>query len=141
MSRLTIQPYFFLFLPLGTVAIIYYMFRPFLAVLALAAILAVVLKPAYLWFKNRLGFGATGGALVFSLIMLVILVAISSLLLGRVFMETRGLYESLIGQQSVSRRNSLLTSGSTWGSWLTGWLVIWRSSFPARWGWCSSSFF
>lgn len=100
MNRLTIQPYFFLALLLGVLAVVYFMFRPFLAVLALAAILAVALKPTYFWFKNRFNLGSRWGALIFSLLILVLLAAIFSLLLGRVFMEARGLYESLAGQRS-----------------------------------------
>lgn len=75
MSHDTIRPYFLLAILSGSALLVFFIFKPFLIPLALAAIFAVVLQPVYQYFLKRVrGYSAVaaGATILLGVICLVV---------------------------------------------------------------------
>lgn len=92
-SRL--QLWFFAGLFLLTVVVAFLVFRPFVDVLALAAIVAVVLHPVYQWVRRQGKIGPRLAALAVIVAALLLLIAALSFIVTKVFYQAQNLYMSL----------------------------------------------
>jgi predicted PurR-regulated permease PerM len=98
MNNLKLQHYFLAIVLLGVLVLTFLVFRPFLGVLAMAAVFAVIFQPIYRWMLSRLGGGGNrrGWASLFTVIAATILVLIPLTLLGaQIVREAGQLYDSL----------------------------------------------
>lgn len=90
-----LQLQFLLVLLIGTLLLSFFIFKPFFAPLALAAVFSVVLEPLYRKLSRRIGNMESIAALLTVLISVVCVLVPLTLLSTRVFEESRQLYGSL----------------------------------------------
>src|SRR3989344_1767950 len=107
-----IQEIFLVALLLATAVLAFYIFKPFLIPLALAAIFAVALAPLYRLILRGIGSRESLAALLTVLVSLVCLVAPVALLSTRVVVEARQFYASLESGESGASLDSALNSGA-----------------------------
>ncbi|MES2315073.1 MAG: AI-2E family transporter [Patescibacteria group bacterium] len=90
-----LQLQFLLVLLVGTLVLSFFIFKPFLAPLALAIVFSVVLQPLYKFISRRLGNKPSIASLI-TVALTILCIFIPAVLLGtQVFQEARGLYGSL----------------------------------------------
>lgn len=102
-----LQLHFLLILLAGTLVLSFFIFKPFLASLALAAVFAVVLTPLYKRILRRLGNRESIASLATVVVCVICVLVPVSLLSVQVFEESKSLYFSLV---SGSGAGSVLTS-------------------------------
>lgn len=98
---------FFFALLIGVIILAVAIFRPFLIVLSIAAALAVVLHPVYLWVRRRLTGGISWIAALLTTIAFFVVLAVPLYFIGaKVVAETESLYHALTddgaGQQHIT---------------------------------------
>ncbi len=102
MQAESLRPYFLLALLLGAFVLTFYIFKPFLIPLALAAVFAIVLRPVYRRIlravKGSSGLAALGSILFF----IVCIVVPIALVLTQIVTEASGLYEYFINGEGVA---------------------------------------
>ncbi|PIR83901.1 hypothetical protein COU18_00595 [Candidatus Kaiserbacteria bacterium CG10_big_fil_rev_8_21_14_0_10_51_14] len=91
-----LQLHFLLLLLAGALVLSFFIFRPFLAPLALAMVFAVVLQPFYRRVVRSMGNRESIGALVTVVISIVCVLLPLSFLGTRIFQESVGVYNSLV---------------------------------------------
>lgn len=101
------QLHFLLLLLAGAAVLSFFIFRPFLAPLVLAAVFAVVLQPLYRAIVRSLGNRESIAALATVLLSVVCILAPLSFLGTQIFYESRDLYSSFAAGEE---RGSLATS-------------------------------
>jgi len=89
-----IQISFFIALLLGTFAIAFFIFKPYLTPLFLAVVFAIIFKPLYVGVHKKIGSPSFASAVTLIVIVLAILVPLTFLSYF-LFEEARGLYDSL----------------------------------------------
>ena len=100
MNNQKLQNYFFLFLLLSTTILIFFVFYPFIGVLALAAILALALQPTYEKIKYLVKVEWLSSLIV--IILLAIFIVIPLTLLGwQIFKDAQSLYTEAITNKIV----------------------------------------
>lgn len=100
MNNQKLQTYFFLFLLLSTTILIFFVFYPFIGVLALAAILSLALQPAYEKIKTI--FKADWLSSLIVIILLAIFIFIPLTLLGwQIFKDAQSLYADAVTNKIV----------------------------------------
>ena len=95
MTQSLVQQYFFIAVFLLVLGTAYLMLAPFVNVLLLAGVFAVVLRPAYHAAQRRLKLGPRLAALLVIAAVALVVAAAVSFLLTRVIAEANGLYETL----------------------------------------------
>jgi predicted PurR-regulated permease PerM len=100
MKKDQLQKYSFLGILIGVAVLVFFIFKPFLMVFALASILAIVLYPLYekffVSFKSRAGLASS-----MVLIIIAICIIIPTILLGsQIFNQTQDIYSQLRENQS-----------------------------------------
>ncbi|MEK7462847.1 MAG: AI-2E family transporter [Patescibacteria group bacterium] len=109
MNNQKIQNYFFIFLLLATTILIFFVFYPFIGILALAAILSLALQPIY--EKIKFLFKADWLSSLIVIILLAIFIVIPLMLLGwQIFKDAQSLYADAITNKIVyvDKANSFL---------------------------------
>lgn len=117
-----IQIQFLLVLLIGTLVLSFYIFKPFLAPLALAIVFSVVLQPLYRFITKKFGNRHSLGSLV-TVAISILCIFIPSVLLGtQVIQEARGLYVSLAqnGSGTGVMVNVVQNIGHTLDSFIPG---------------------
>lgn len=108
MDQRTLEPRFFLALLLGTLLLVFLMFRPYLGVLVLAGVLAVVFEPLYArihhWLKSP-----SLAAFLATLIVLALVLMPLTLFGYQLIQEAAGMYGYLSGRAAVNGFADLLT--------------------------------
>lgn len=100
MNNQKLQNYFFLFLLLSTTILIFFVFYPFLGVLALAAILSLALQPVYEKIKTL--FRSEWLSSLIVIILLAIFIFIPLTLLGwQIFKDAQSLYTDAVTNKIV----------------------------------------
>lgn len=104
----TLRPYFLLTILFAALALVFFIFKPFLAPLALAAVFAVILRPVY----NRLLPYVAGrdalaalGTLVFVLLCILVPLGVVA---TQIVLEAQGLYASLAGGDNFALMTGLV---------------------------------
>lgn len=98
------EKYFLFVLLLITVIITLLIFRPFLAMLVLAAAFAVVLNPVYLWIKKHLVKNISWLASILTVILFLIGLCVPLFFVGKtVFIQTQDLYYNMISSGDSNR--------------------------------------
>ncbi len=98
MQNKTLQPYFLLDLLGGALILAFFILEPFLAPLALAVIFAVVLQPAYRYFRTRFGGRESLAALATSLLFGVVVLIPTGFIASQLLIEAQQLYTSVSEQ-------------------------------------------
>jgi predicted PurR-regulated permease PerM len=109
MNNQKLQNYFFLFLLLSTTVLIFFVFYPFIGVLALAAILSLALQPVYEKIKTLFRVDWLSSLIV--IILLAIFIFIPLTLLGwQIFQDAQSLYADAVTNKItyVDRANVFL---------------------------------
>ncbi|MHB9019863.1 MAG: AI-2E family transporter, partial [Minisyncoccota bacterium] len=100
MNNQKLQNYFFLFLLLSTTVLIFFVFYPFIGVLALAAILALALQPTYEKIKTLFRIDWLSSLIV--IVLLAIFIIIPLTLLGwQIFRDAQSLYTDTVNNKIV----------------------------------------
>ena len=100
MNNQKLQNYFFLFLLLSTTVLIFFVFYPFIGVLALAAILSLALQPVYEKIKTLFRVDWLSSLIV--IILLAIFIFIPLTLLGwQIFQDAQSLYADAVTNKIV----------------------------------------
>jgi len=96
MHNKKIQLQFLIVLLVGAVILVFFIFKPFLAPLALATVFAVILQPIYRYFTRIFG-GRESIASFVTVVLSIVCLLIPCFFLGtQIFQESRQLYSSLI---------------------------------------------
>lgn len=95
MNASKIQPYFLITLLTGALVLSFFILRPFLIPIALAAVFAVVLEPLYKWLRDKME-NWSGAAALFTVAIGVVLILLPLTILGTlVVKEASSLYVTL----------------------------------------------
>jgi len=97
----TLRPYFLLAILFAALALVFFIFMPFLAPLAMAAVFAVILRPVYNRLLSYTGSHhglASIGTLLFALVCILVPLG---LVVGQIVVEARGLYTTLTSGEGL----------------------------------------
>ena len=96
MNNQNLQPYFLLFLLTGTFLLSFLIFRPFVYVLIMAAVFAVVFRPLHQKIINLTGGRQSLSAFITVFTVVILIVAPATFLGVQVFQEAQHLYAFLL---------------------------------------------
>ncbi|KKW20003.1 MAG: hypothetical protein UY63_C0003G0016 [Parcubacteria group bacterium GW2011_GWA2_51_10] len=121
MDRIKLQPYFLLALLVGALVLTYVIYRPFLAALALAAVLSVIVSPLYQRILRAIPTRDGLAALATVAISVILILVPISFLVSRIAIESEQLYVSLTLLEGRAYLDATLTSlDRTLGTYIPG---------------------
>ncbi len=114
MSDKTIQQYFLVALLAAAAVLVFFIVRPFIAPLALGAVFAVVLQPAYLHIRRRLRGSPSLASLVTVLIFLVLILIPCIFFGSRILAESQQLYVTVASGEWRSGFDTAFAQSVPW---------------------------